>query len=142
MVESMRFLLCCESYHPSRGGVQEVMRQIAERLASAGHDVTVATSRLPERDFQELNGVQIRDFAVAGNLVSGMSGDIDAYREFVLGFGADAILIKAAQQWTFDALWPVLDHISARKVFVPCGFSGLYHPEYAEYFTKMPGIMR
>jgi dienelactone hydrolase len=45
----MRVLFCL--YDPSRGGVQEFMRQVAERLALAGHDVTVAASHLPARQF-------------------------------------------------------------------------------------------
>ncbi len=64
------------------------------------------------------------------------------YREFVRTFEADAILIMAAQQWSFDALWPVLDHIKARKVFIPCGFSGLFEPDFAEYFKELPGILK
>jgi len=74
--------------------------------------------------------------------VRGMSGEVDRYRDFVLGFGADAILIKAAQQWSFDALWPVLDRIAARKVFIPCGFSGLHEPAFARYFAQMPDVLR
>ena len=138
----MRLLLCCESYHPSRGGVQEVMRQIAERLALAGHDVTVATSYLPERNFTSHNGVAVRAFKVAGNVLVGISGEVDRYRDFVVNFGADAILIKAAQQWTFDSLWSVLDQIKARKVFIPCGFSGLYESVFADYFAKLPDVLR
>src|SRR3984957_13183393 len=138
----MRLLLCCELYHPSRGGVQEVMRQIAERTAAAGHDVTVATTYLPERGFASHNGVAIREFIAAGNAIVGMSGEVERYREFVLNFGADAILIKAAQQWTFDALWPILDQIKARKVFIPCGFSGLYEKAYAAYFAQLPDVLR
>jgi len=105
----MRLLFCCESYYPIRSGVQEVVGQIAERMVLAGHDVTVATSFVPERNFTSYNGVNIQDFKVAGNAVFGMTGELDRYREFAVGFGADAILVKAAQQWTFDALWPVLD---------------------------------
>jgi glycosyltransferase involved in cell wall biosynthesis len=138
----MRLLLCCELYHPSRGGVQEVMRQIAERLALAGHDVTVATSYLPERNFSSHNGVAIQEFKVAGNAIVGMRGEAGRYRDFVVNFGADAVLIKAAQQWTFDALWPVLDQIKARKVFIPCGFSGLYEKAYAAYFAGLPRVLR
>ena len=140
--KTMRLLFCCESYYPSRGGVQEVMRQIAERLVLAGHDVTVATSRHPERKFNSHNGVTIQEFNVAGNAIDGMSGELARYREFAVKFGADAILIKAAQQWTFDALWPVLYQIKARKVFIPCGFSGLHEPAFADYFAKLPGVLR
>jgi glycosyltransferase involved in cell wall biosynthesis len=51
-------------------------------------------------------------------------------------------VIKAAQQWTFDALWPVLDHISGGKIFIPCGFSSLYEPSYADYFEKLPRVLK
>ena len=137
----MRLLFCCEYYHPSRGGVQEVMRQIAERMVAAGHDVTVATSYLWERRLFSRNGVAIRDFKVTGNALRGMVGEVEQYRKFVRDFDGDAILIKAAQQWTFDALWPVLDQIKARKVFIPCGFSGLHEPAYQPYFSQLPQVM-
>ena len=138
----MKFLFCCEFYYPSVGGVQEVMKQIAERLVARGHEVTVATTALPNRDFTALNGVQIAQFAVTGNLVRGMHGEISHYRQFVRTFECDAILIKAAQQWTFDALWPDLDEITARKVFIPCGFSGLYEARYQAYFKYLPAVLR
>lgn len=138
----MRLLFCCEFYFPSVGGVQEVMRQIAERLVRRGHDVTVATTRLGNRDFSEHNGVKIVEFGVTGNLVRGMEGELDRYQEFVASFDCDAIMIKAAQQWTFDALWSILDRISARKVLIPCGFSGLYEPTYTGYFEDLPDILR
>jgi glycosyltransferase involved in cell wall biosynthesis len=138
----MKLLFCCESYWPSRGGVQEVIRQIAERMAAAGHDVAVATSRNPDRKAVSHNGVHIHEFRVGGNLVTGIYGEQDRYRKFITAFDGDAILIKAAQQWSFDALWPVLDDIKVRKVFVPCGFSSLYEPSFAGYFAQMPGILR
>lgn len=137
----MRILFCCQFYAPSVGGVQEVMRQVAEHLVQRGHQVTVATSKLSDRNFECLNGVQIKEFAVSGNLVRGILGDEDGYRNYVLDGGFDVVMIKAAQQWTFDALWPVLDSIKIPKVFIPCGFSGLYEPSYAEYFRAMPEIL-
>lgn len=138
----MRILMACEFYHPSRGGVQEVMRQLAERFVAAGHDVTVCTTRLPERDFKTHNGVAIEEFDISGNRANGMHGEIQRYVAYLRAFDGDAILIKAAQQWTFDASWDALDHINARKVFIPCGFSGLYEPAYREYFQQLPDILR
>jgi glycosyltransferase involved in cell wall biosynthesis len=137
----MRILFCCEFYAPSIGGVQMVVRQIAERLVQRGHQVTVATSKLSNRDFESLNGVHIKEFSVSGNFLSGVVGDEDGYRNYVIDGDFDVIMIKAAQQWTFDALWPVLDHIRAPKVFIPCGFSGLFDPSYAEYYLAMPDIL-
>src|SRR2546422_277727 len=138
----MRILFCGQFYAPSVGGVQEVMRQIAERLVVRGHQVTVATTKLPGRDFKTLNGVDIEEFHVSGNIVSGMAGEIEQYQEYVVTGDFDVVMIMAAQQWTFDALWPVLDRVKYRKVFIPCGFSGLYEPAYAQYFQQLPGVLR
>lgn len=117
------------------------MRQIAERMVRKGHEVTVVTSKLPDRRFETLNGVSIKEFNVTGNQTRGISGNIKLYQDFVVNFPADVILIKAAQQWTFDALWPVLPSINIRKVFIPCGFSGLYEPNYQDYFQKLPQVI-
>jgi L-malate glycosyltransferase len=138
----MRLLFCCESYWPHRGGVQEVIRQIAERMAARGHDVSVATRIHPDRKTNVHNGVRIHAFRVTGNLVTGIRGEADRYRKFLTAFDGDAILIKAAQQWSFDSLWPVIDQIKARKVFVPCGFSSFYEPSFKEYFRQLPDILR
>jgi glycosyltransferase involved in cell wall biosynthesis len=138
----MKILLSCEFYYPSIGGVQVVIQQLAERFAAMGHDVTVATRRLPSRKGPELNGVHIKEFSVFGNQVAGMKGEVRTYQEFVQNGNFDVVMIKAAQQWTFDALWPVLEQVSSVKVFIPCGFSGLYEPAYAGYFQQMPNILR
>src|SRR5262245_51620052 len=110
----MRILFCCQFYAPSIGGVQEVMRQLAERLAARGHDLTVATTKLVNRNFQELNGVKVREFEVSGNQLTGLRGSVVEYARFVTSGSWDVVMINAAQQWTFDALWPVLDKIEAR----------------------------
>jgi L-malate glycosyltransferase len=70
----MRLLLCCESFPPHRGGVQEVMREIAERMAMRGHDVTVATSRHPRRKSKAVNGVKIREFKAGGKMLYRLNG--------------------------------------------------------------------
>ncbi|MDH4152463.1 MAG: glycosyltransferase family 4 protein [Nitrospira sp.] len=137
----MRILFGSEFYSPSVGGVQEVVRQLAERMVLRGHDVTVATTALPSRQSDTLNGVKIKGFRISGNLAHGINGKVAEYRRFVESQAFDVILIKAAQQWTFDALWPVLADIRARKTFIPCGFSGLYEPVYADYFARLPNIL-
>jgi glycosyltransferase involved in cell wall biosynthesis len=119
-----------------------VMRQIAERMVRAGHEVVVATTHVPERRLDIINGVRVRGFKVDGNMARGLTGEVERYRDFVVNSRTDAVLIKAAQQWTFDALWPVLDRITARKVFIPCGFSGLYESSFADYYRRLPAILR
>ncbi len=138
----MRILLCSEFYAPSCGGVQKVIQEIAEHLVKKRHDVTVATSKLHQRQFKELNGVKIKEFEISGNIVSGIKGDAGTYHNFILTGNFDVLLVKAAQQWTFDALWPILDRIRCRKVHIPCGYSCLYEKNYKTYYKQMPDILR
>ncbi|BFU94014.1 MAG: hypothetical protein NTNFB02_07360 [Nitrospira sp.] len=138
----MNILFCCEFYAPTVGGVQEVMKQLAQRLVTRGHSVTIATTAIRSRGFSELHGVKVQEFSISGNLAKGMKGDVTRYRRFVTTGAFDIVMVKAAQQWTFDALWPVLADIEAGKVFIPCGFSGLYEPAYGEYFERLPAILR
>ncbi|MBB3943999.1 glycosyltransferase involved in cell wall biosynthesis [Sphingorhabdus rigui] len=143
MHQPQNILLCCEQYPPSIGGVQEVMRQIAERLAAMGHQVTVATSQHPDRAFDVIrNGVRVVSFDISGNAVKGMTGDIGKYQKFLRESDFDAILIKAAQQWSFDACVNVLNDLRARKTFIPCGFSALHDPKYTEYYAEMPNWLK
>lgn len=118
------------------------MRQVAERLVSRGHNVTVATSHLPARTFRELNGVRIVGFDVSGNFVKGVEGEVAQYQRFVSTGDFDVVLINMAQQWTLDALIPVLSEIPSRKILIPCGFSCFYEPSYAAYFRQMPNVLR
>ncbi|MBN8554732.1 MAG: glycosyltransferase family 4 protein [Deltaproteobacteria bacterium] len=133
----MKVLHTVEFYHPSKGGAQEAIRQISEALVRLGHEVTVATTFDPDRNFSELNGVKIKEFSISGNWVSGVKGDLEGYRNFVRNSNFDIVLNYAAQQWTTDALLDVLPEIKSKKILVPCGFSGLYNSHYKNYFQKM-----
>jgi glycosyltransferase involved in cell wall biosynthesis len=100
--------------------------------------VTVATTRLPARRETELDGVRIEEFGVSGNAVHGLTGEVERYRSFVADGGFDVVMTYAAQQWTTDALLPVLGRVPGRKVLAPCGFSGLDDPAYDRYFSELP----
>jgi len=57
----MRILLVTPSYHPNIGGVEYVVKSIAERLAALGHETTVVTGD-PKADKpreEEINGVHV-----------------------------------------------------------------------------------
>jgi len=138
----MRILHTVEFYHPSVGGMQEVVKQLSERLVKLGYEVTVATTKLPDRKDDTLNGVKIREFSVSGNMAKGFKGDTQGYRNFLLNSDFDVVTNFAAQQWATDVALTVLDDIKAKKVFVPTGFSGLYMKEYQEYFEKMKNWMK
>lgn len=134
----MRVLHAVELYRPSVGGAQEVVRQLSERLALRGHDVTVATTALAQRDTAEIEGVRIAGFDVSGNAVAGLRGDVEGYRRFVLDGDFDVLMVYAAQQWTLDALLPVLDQVPFPVVVAPCGFSALGDPAWDRYFSELP----
>lgn len=131
-----------EFYYPSVGGAQEVVRQISERLVRLGHDVTIATTKLPDRTLKVLNGVKIVEFDISGNTVRGIRGESKKYQDMLLNGDFDVIMNYAAQQWATDLAFEVIDKVKAAKILVPCGFSGLYDASYKDYFKKMPHIMK
>jgi glycosyltransferase involved in cell wall biosynthesis len=130
----MKILHTVQFYEPSKGGMQEVVKQISERLVEMGHEVTVATSKDPARVSKEINGVKIVDFEISGNMVDGISGDRWEYQRFLLDSKFDIMVNFAAQQWATDVALDVLPKISAKKIFVPTGFSTLNFSEYQDYF--------
>jgi L-malate glycosyltransferase len=138
----VKILHTVEFYSPSVGGAQEVVRQLSERLVEMGHDVTVATTKLPERKQKVINGVKIKEFAIKGNSVHGMSGNVADYKKFLLENKFDVIMNYAAQEWAADLFFEVMDKVTARKIFVPCGYSALHDPAYKQYFKRLPEILR
>ncbi|MDW7760058.1 MAG: glycosyltransferase family 4 protein [Acidobacteriota bacterium] len=40
----MKILHCLHNYHPARGGAEELMRRVGERLAARGHEIAVLAS--------------------------------------------------------------------------------------------------
>ncbi len=137
----MKILHCVEFYHPSPGGSQALVRHVSEELVRRGHDVTVATTRHSGRTDRTLNGVKIEEFSVAGNAVQGLRGEVEDYRRFVIEGGFDQVMTYSAQQWTTDALLPVLNRIPSRLALAPCGFSRLHDPSYAGYYERLPALL-
>lgn len=133
----MRILHCVESYNPSVGGMQEVVKQLSERLVLAGHDVTVLTRFDEKRNFTVLNGVKIVQFKITGNPGKVETLEEQRYVDFLINTPCDIVTFFAAQQWATDLALPYLKNIRAKKVSVPTGYSGLYWPEFKSYFEKM-----
>lgn len=138
----MKILHTVESYTPDINGMQEVVRQISERLVDRGHDVTIATSFNPKRNSNIINGVKIVSFNICGNLVAGLSGDIKKYEDFLLNNKFDVTVNFAAQQWATDIFLLNIDKINSKKVFVPTGFSLLNHPKFKSYYNQMRDWMK
>lgn len=143
----LKILHTVQYYHPAVGGSEEVVRQISERLALRGHDVTVATSIDQNRTCGRFNGVDVVGFDISGNQVKGIKGsDVRRYQEFVIDNQFDVIMNYAAQTWATDLLFDGLDRTPAVKILAPCGFSGLRTMKarifYWNYFRKLPKAMR
>jgi glycosyltransferase involved in cell wall biosynthesis len=138
----MNILLCCEHFHPSVGGVQKMMYEIGLRFVMKGHKVSVATSWRADRKQDSVDGMSIHAFRVSGNSASGMFGEMENYQRFLISGEFDFLLVMAAQQWTFDAMLPVLDKIHYQKLHIPCGYSGFYLGKYRDYFREMETHLR
>lgn len=144
--KSFSILHTVELYSPHVGGAELVVQQLSERLAKRGHNVTVATTRLAERTFDQLNGVQIEEFDVWGSIARGFTGsDIARYQQFLLKHPADIMMNYAAQQWATDLAFDTLASTSNRRVNIiaPCGYSALSDsktlqmPQFADYFNRV-----
>ena len=133
----MDILLCCEHFYPSVGGVQKMMHEIGVRFIKNGHKVTVATSWRKDRISNTINGIKIKPFRIKGNAVSKIKGDIRTYQEFLINSKFDFLIVIAAQQWTFDAMLPILDDITYKKLHIPCGYSCFYNRKFKKYYKNM-----
>jgi len=138
----MKILHILRTYHPSSGGMYEVVRQISENLALNGHEITIVTAKITSIPQNNSPKIKIKQFDISGNLITGLNGEIEKYQNFVINGNFDIITVFAAQQVTADALFPILSKIKSKKVFVPTGFSAFYIPEYQEYFKKMESWMK
>lgn len=137
----MRIGLAVGYFDPQVGGSEEVVKRLAIGLRDRGHDVEVATSPHPRRDPRAMV-VPVREFAVAGNAVQGMTGEVAGYQEHLLTSDRDVWLFYAAQIWSTDAALPLLERMPAATVVVPCGYSGLHQAAYADYFARLPADLR
>lgn len=133
----MKIFHAVESYHPALGGMQEVVKQLSERLVKAGHEVTVLTRYHADRETSELNGVKILSFKIDGNPKQVQTQEEQRYVDLLLHNEADVVTFFAAQQWATDLALPFLKQIKALKVSVPTGYSGLYWPDFKDYFEAM-----
>jgi len=137
----MKVLLCCENFPPSVGGVQKMMYELGKQFVAFGHDVSVVTSWHKSRDFEVIDGIKVYTFKVQGNYSNGLTGEVNQYQNFLVNGDFDCLLVMAAQQWTLDAMLPVLKDIKYIKLHIPCGYSGFYQKKYESYYNDMKGYI-
>jgi L-malate glycosyltransferase len=141
----MKILHTVESYLPAHHGMSEVVRQISENFMSFGHEVTIATKYDPDRKSETINGIKVVGFKISGNQAFGYNGEkseLERYQKFLIDSPADIMTNFSAQHWATDLALPILEKITAKKVFVPTGFQGLHGPGYSDYFEKMKNRMK
>lgn len=133
----MKILFTAEFYYPFTGGIQEVARQVMGHLVSLGHDVTLATSYLPNRQGQETDGIKIRQFKISGNETTGLSGEVEEYKKFLLDYSGDAMVNFAINCWPTDIALQVLPQLKYKKILSTPGFSTLRNPKYAGFYKDL-----
>jgi glycosyltransferase involved in cell wall biosynthesis len=140
--KTLKILHTVEFYAPHIGGSEWIVRQISEGLAARGHDVTVATSSHRSRSWNSLGGVNVQSFRISGKAALGISGDADAYRQFLRQAEVDVMLNYGSQVWPTDLALDLLDELPYQKVLLPLGFSMLGVPQFADYYSSMPEFLR
>jgi glycosyltransferase involved in cell wall biosynthesis len=135
----MKILLVTETYYPTRNGIASVVQLLAQGLVQHGHVVTVATqhdSRLknPPADH---NGVSIKRFAIWGNWLDGLQGEIAAYQAFVKSGDWDIQHHHACRIAGFDALLDWFPHRNRPVILTPHVFSTLKKPRWQSYHEQI-----
>jgi FkbM family methyltransferase len=142
--KTLSILHTVEFYYPHISGAEIVVQELSQRLVKRGHEVTIVTSKDPNRSFKKLNGVNIKEFDVSGRLATGFEGsDVVRYQQFLLNHTADVMMNYAAQHWATDLVFKVLPSIKERRVNVmaACGYSALsesrtiWWPAFENYFN-------
>ena len=87
----LKIIFVSEYYYPHLGGIEIVIKEIAERLANNGHDIHVITCKLGvEKNLERLNGVTYIEYQFPnGEINIGLI----VFGQFLqlLGFAGDVI---------------------------------------------------
>lgn len=121
----MKILISAFTYWPAVDGVQNVTQYQAEGLAARGHDVTVLTGFLPDKDVPEEenhNGVHILRFhAYTDTMIH--HGDKAAYQKLMAEYAAkvDVIMTVCPESWCTDWAIPLAGQLDCAMVMMTHG---------------------
>lgn len=121
----MQVLVVTPTYPPSCDGVANAASMHAAGLAARGHEVVVATGRPGGTPAAELvSGVRVARFCVRGRPhLTGVRGEVPAFRAFVRSFEGDVAFCHQWQAWSTELALPQLRRGRAKTVLVSHGFS-------------------
>ncbi|MDX6767754.1 MAG: glycosyltransferase family 4 protein [Candidatus Methylacidiphilales bacterium] len=123
----MKILITTFTFPPSKDGVSEAARAMAEGLAERGWDVVVATSYDPSRlDFSPMPNLRIMQFHVGGHplLKGGVSGQVEEYKRLLEEENPDYLVCHCgADTWPTCLALSVFPRMRAVKIQISHGFS-------------------
>lgn len=140
----MRILICAFTYWPAVDGVQNVTEYQAEGLAARGHDVTVLTGYLPEKNLpeeEEHNGVHIRRFAAYTETML-HHGDKATYQRLLKEYAAkvDVIMTVCPESWCTDWAIPLAGQLDCTMVMMTHGIHDFRWSTFKD--KSMYGVVR
>lgn len=134
----MNITFICDAYYPSKGGVQNVTKYLAEGLAKK-NNVTVLT--LGKSNEEVINNVKVKRFDIKKNKLKKYSGEIEDFINYSLDKTDDVTIFECTETTTFTILLPYVNKMKGKKILHTHGCYGLtIKPfEIKESITKTLG---
>ena len=103
----MKILHCLHQYHPARGGAENLMKGVSDRLAARGHDVRVlaTTAGSTEEYFLKRKGRRAGADGTAGPAGTEMIDGVSVTRVPYRRFGASVLNKLRAVAWRVPIPW-------------------------------------
>jgi glycosyltransferase involved in cell wall biosynthesis len=134
----MLILQTSHTYLPNLDGVAEVVSQTSKRLAARGHEVHVATTAVPGLPkLENIGGVFVHRFDIAGNSFTGIRGATHNFLSFVESLRPEVIALHHCAVWTTDLLVPLMGRMDCGKVFIPHGMARFQDLASYSYFRRL-----
>jgi len=89
-----------------------------------------------------IDGVRVVSFNVRGNLASGMSGELERYRQFVRSGAWDLVVNHGILEWPTDAILENVAGYPWPSVVVTHGLLTVARPMFRSYFKKLSEGLR
>lgn len=140
----MRVLIVTFTYPPNKDGVAEAASAMAEGFAASGWRVEVLTESLQQtRRQSDITGIRFHEFTYSSGKSHDIliAGDIESYAEFLRSGDWDVIVFHA-YSLTLRKVLPLIEGMSAKKVFVSHGYNGLIWDRMPEFPYGIPSLIR
>ena len=118
----MKILFVADAYYPSKGGVQNVTKYLAEGLAKE-NEVLVITLGKEKKD-KVINNVKIKNFNIQKNKLKKYFGEIEEYKKYIKNTDADYIIFECCETITFNLILPIMKNIKSKKILHAHGCYG------------------